>query len=406
MLRLFGRGYLKNRKIQSSSLSYALFTIIIIGIILSVVILLVSANNNVFTKRDVSTSLVDKELSVLEYAKNNLERLEVEFQELELEGAGEVWLRKRKWGILNLLEYKVIFRKDTFKKAFFIESISSDSTAITLLKNDKGFFLGGDSKIEGDIRVPFKEINRLDVAGYVNKFIHKGVKKEAVEKLPDIKKESIPREVVYISESQMKKEKKNSFFKKTKKVSLELESVEGLTLLGNYVLESKKGITIKSNNILEDIIVKSPVVRVEKGFRGAIQILASDRIIIEENVLLEYPSILYAYGESGEVNIEIKKNSKILGGVLASSNNSDKVNNISASDNTTIAGELFCSGEVELKGNVYGSVYAHSFYLRTEESEYQNALLNFQLNKLPYFFQKINIINVSGTRCQIVKKIE
>ncbi|MFL0086920.1 hypothetical protein V2754_13895, partial [Tenacibaculum maritimum] len=168
----------------------------------------------------------------------------------------------------------------------------------------------------------------------------------------------------------------------------------------------KKGITIKSNNILEDIIVKSPVVRVEKGFRGAIQILASDRIIIEENVLLEYPSILYAYGESGEVNIEIKKNSKILGGVLASSNNSDKVNNISASDNTTIAGELFCSGEVELKGNVYGSVYAHSFYLRTEESEYQNALLNFQLNKLPYFFQKINIINVSGTRCQIVKKIE
>jgi hypothetical protein len=366
--------------------------------------MLVNFSNKMFANIEVKNDLIESAKSTVNYALTNCTKFNEEYKELKLKSVGRSWVRKKQWGILKTLQYQVVLKNDTIKETLFFGNVIKDTaTTLVLLKNDKRFFLAGNSIIEGDIKVPFKEINELNLSGSINSFTHKGRMKKAVKQLPKIKDFYCEKKLINISESRVYEESNNDFFKKPKRIIITSKEIDNLNLSGNYILESEKEIFIKKNNKLKNIIVKSPIVKIEEGFNGVIQIYATKRVIIGKNVTLKYPSVIYASGSNKRVSIDIGRGSQVLGLVVATSSGLEE-NKILISKKSTIVGGLYCSGKIDFRGEMYGTIYAHEFYLNTEESEYQNALLDFKLHMLPDFFQRINIIDSNEGVCRVIKR--
>lgn len=403
--KLFGVSCLGRKKIPSSSLSYALIVILVIGVLLLSLIMLVSFSNKVLTKLETNNILIENAESTINYVLTGKKHLVSNYERIDVDGVGNSEVRKSFWGVLKVIQYKVKSQDDVLQGTLFIENEVKDSTVLLMSKNDKVFHLGGKSVIVGDIRVPFKEVDELNLPGYEYKLSHKGYIKESISELPEPRKFFKEINFIDVSENRIHEETVNSFFNKTKKVKFSLEGIENLNLRGRFVLESDQKIFLRKNNRLEDVIVKAPVVEIEEGFKGNLQIFATEKVIVNKNVDLNYPSIIYVSGGDKNVEIKIGEKCKVLGLVLGVSDK-ERESKILISDNTIIAGDLYCSGQVEFKGTMYGAIYVNEFHLKTEESEYKNALLNLKLYKLPKFFQRINAVEVNNISCRIIKNQE
>lgn len=403
--KLFGVSCLGRKKIPSSSLSYALIVIIVVGVLLLSLIMLVSISNKVFAKLEASNILIENAESTINYVLKNNEVFTNNYEGINMEGVGNSKVRKSFWGVLKVIQYRVASKDDAFQGTIFIEDEIKDSTALLMSKNDKSFHLGGESVIVGDIRVPFKTVDELNLPGYKYQFSHKGFIKESINELPEPRKFYKENDFISISENTIHEERTNSFFSTTKKVKFSIKNIENLNLRGKFILESDRKFFLRNNNKLEDVIISAPIVEIEEGFKGIIQVYATEKVIINENVDLNYPSVIYVSGDNKDVEVQIGEKCKILGLVLGVSGKNKK-SKILISDNTIIAGDLYCSGEVDFKGIMYGAMHVNEFYLKTEESEYKNALLNLKLYKLPEFFQRISAIDVNNISCRVVKNQE
>ncbi|GFD91558.1 hypothetical protein KUL156_28150 [Alteromonas sp. KUL156] len=367
--------------------------------------MLVSFSNKVLTKLETNNILIENAESTINYVLTGKKHLVSNYERIDVDGVGNSEVRKSFWGVLKVIQYKVKSQDDVLQGTLFIENEVKDSTVLLMSKNDKVFHLGGKSVIVGDIRVPFKEVDELNLPGYEYKLSHKGYIKESISELPEPRKFFKEINFIDVSENRIHEETVNSFFNKTKKVKFSLEGIENLNLRGRFVLESDQKIFLRKNNRLEDVIVKAPVVEIEEGFKGNLQIFATEKVIVNKNVDLNYPSIIYVSGGDKNVEIKIGEKCKVLGLVLGVSDK-ERESKILISDNTIIAGDLYCSGQVEFKGTMYGAIYVNEFHLKTEESEYKNALLNLKLYKLPKFFQRINAVEVNNISCRIIKNQE
>jgi hypothetical protein len=82
--------------------------------------------------------------------------------------------------------------------------------------------------------------------------------------------------------------------------------------------------------------------------------------------------------ETEEMMINISASSSITGSVmyLGALQKKNYRSQIFLDQNTTVTGEVYCSGNMDLRGAVYGSVYTHDFIAAQSGSIYQNHLYN------------------------------
>lgn len=201
---------------------------------------------------------------------------------------------------------------------------------------------------------------------------------------------------------------KNSFYKKT----LVLNSAKWITLSnksfkGNIRIISSKGVTISGSVQTDGIIVYAPRIEIEKGFTGNVQLFATDTILINDGVQLLFPSLLAVLEtHNAKAFISVGKGCNVLGDILLSIVGDTK--NIRAeckvNAGSVITGRIYCSGRIELKGTVNGTVYTNGFILRTSGSIYENQLLDATINfaALPGFYSG-SIVNEPVDRYKMVK---
>lgn len=402
MLKQFWKEYLKNLRLKSSSISYALFAVVLIGILMLSLVMIVSYNNILFTKYWSQVDLIDKAKSIVDYSVENYNKFEGKQSTFEeLEEFNDALVKKGKWGMLDMLQYKVFENKDTIRETLFLSPKVEDKTALTLINNQKHFSLAGNSIIEGDVKVPFKIIKQLNLSNtFINKFTHKGWLKESVNELPSIKKNRINTNFINVDLDYVNS---NDFFNSTKLIELTVsKKLEGVKIKGNYVVDCKSKLEINKTVVLEDVIIKGEEVDIFEGFSGSLQIFATKKVVIGKNVRLKYPSVIYVHGDD-ELEIQVGEGSEISGGVILNSkdNHSSK---IKVSKGAVINGDLYCKGVLEFEGVMNGAVYSNEFYLNTGESEYKNAAMNLKLNKLPVFFDRINFFSNVNNKCFIIKR--
>jgi hypothetical protein len=401
--------------VRAHSLLYAIYICLIVSVICGALLYFANLYNQLNLHYNLQEEMYIHNQSVVNFALGNqifLEELPID-ENSGIEGNYQV----KQYGLLTMLLSNSILRNDTVTSAHFVGSYSSDKTAIHLANFTKSLSYSGTVKLLGDNQLPTTYIEASYITNKPNNLITQGKTTVSELILPEIntnfKKifEGINAEKIALSEVQKPKDSLffNSFHNTTKEVYIN-SVLSNVIFKGNFVLRSKDSIRVKKNTVLEDVILIAPKITFEEGFTGTVQAFASKGIELEQKVILNYPSVVCVYNPTSEESlIKIKKESKITGAVVLFGNTIENINrnNVEIDQEGLIFGDIYCTGKLDLKSKVYGSVYTNRFYLKTASSTYDNMISDIEINttKRPKYFIAIPLFETKKTEYGILKKV-
>jgi hypothetical protein len=401
--------------IKAHSLLYAIYICLIVSIICGALLFFSNLYGQLNLYYNLQEELYINNQSIVNFALENQEVSQVPIQD-EKSGIVGSYIKKP-YGLLNLLLTKSETNKDTIQSAHFIGLYTKDKTALFLANFSKSLTYTGTVKLIGDNSLPSTYIETAYINNRPNQLIIDGKNTISENQLPninpDLKKifNGIHAEKINLSEVEKPKDSLyyNSFFNTTKEIYLK-SIVSNVIFKGNFILRSKDSLHIKKNTVLEDVILIAPKITFESGFKGTVQVFASERIELEQNVTLNYPSVVCIYNEtSNDSKIKIKKECKITGAVVLFGNTNEMIdkNSIEIDEDGLLFGDLYCTGKLFLKTKVYGSVYTNRLFYKTESASYDNTISDIEINakKRPNYFISIPIFDSKNATHGIIKKV-
>ncbi|TRW27079.1 polymer-forming cytoskeletal protein [Flavobacterium zepuense] len=292
--------------------------------------------------------------------------------------------------------------------------------ALYLRETFKPLAVVGATHIDGTAYLPEQGITTGSLAGhsYYGSELIFGVVKKSTDSLPKLKYDYKAELNYYLKEFMPVADK--DFIPVHSKVNLTnsfKDPVKGyvsegpivlanVTLTGNIVIRSAQKITIRKTALLKDIIISAPVIIIEDGVDGNFQAIASETIKVGKNCQLQYPSALvlsYDGVQTGDGNelfnnkIAVDSGSTVRGSVcyLGTLTDSNFKVNIYISNDTAIKGDIYCQGNLELRGKVEGTVYTNQFITNEGGTIYVNHLYDAAITSkdLPENFGGILLAN-------------
>jgi len=171
--------------------------------------------------------------------------------------------------------------------------------------------------------------------------------------------------------------------------------LQNISLYGHIVVQSDTLVMVDASTHLDNVIIVAPYIEIKSGFRGNVQLVASKKIGIGEDCVLEMPSsaVLLEADPADEFedphSVQFGKGTFFAGVVILQS--ASGINNrsrITIEENATVYGQIYSDNFIEHKGIVYGSMYANKFYRSSRSNTYYNLLSNSEtdITKLPQEF--------------------
>ena len=295
---------------------------------------------------------------------------------------------RKRWGVLNLFVVEAFSGRFRKSDAFFVGNNSSMFPGSAIYLSDKGIselFLAGNTIINGDVYIP-----KLGVSpGYYNNRSFRGetlINGEVVHSQSSIPE--INSEVLHFFrmagaapdldfEDVMENEVSQSFTKSTRVFHFYEPMDITNVLRGNINIVSSQPVTISNSSFIEDAIIVAPEIHIEKGFRGSLQLFAGNRIEIEDEVELMYPSFVVCENTK-QSSITVGDNCNVEGGLFLIG---EKSNGEVLIGNSLIKGMVVSSGNVELQGKVYGQVICEGFVKHGKNDKiFINYLVDCEVN--------------------------
>ncbi|MFT5819678.1 MAG: hypothetical protein ACI8ZM_000903 [Crocinitomix sp.] len=410
---------IKAKKIQASAIYYALFLSVIFALILGGFILLSGFNRNFATQMDIEEILIDNSHSGIAYAQvyfKEIKNNEPTTIRLYDAGIDSVELVKKNWGAFTILQATAVHRNRAQSKiALFGAALSSDQTNLYLVDNGRPISLCGDARIEGQCFLPKAGLKRAYITGknYTGGKLVYGTVKPANKQLPALQSNLLEELIQVNGELIAWNEDKDSIVVSfgvngSHLLSDHYIALQNTVIKGQVIVEAKDSIFVGRNAIIENAVLKSKVIYIEAGFSGTAQFFASERIILEEDVTLKYPSVLCLIEEEfpteKSTEIYIGERSQVIGTVLlfSKSPNFRKPLLLTIESEGEIDGLAYCAGKTQLKGLINGSLFAEKLFLKTGSSSYENHLLDGKiLDQLPTDFVTANLFKETEVLQQI-----
>lgn len=401
--------------VKAHSLLYAIYICLIVSIICGALLYFANLYNQLNLYYNLQEELYIQNQSVVNFALGN----KIIPQEIEKdENSGiEGRYKTKSYGLLTLLLAESSVGNDTVTSAHFVGSYITDKTAIYLTNISKSLSYSGTVTLTGNSELPSDFIETAYINNSANKFTNNGKITVSDIRLPEINPdfEKIFEHTDGVKTALKDVEKPkdslyyNSFFNETKDIYVN-SSLSNIIFKGNFILRSKDSIRIQKSTVLEDVILIAPKITFEAGFKGTVQAFATKGIELEEKVILNYPSVVCVYNKNEEESkIVIKKECTISGAVVLFGNSPDDFDksNIEIAEEGLIFGDIYCSGKLALRSNVYGSVYTNRFFVKTMASSYDNTISDVEINanKRPAYFISIPLFNNQKTGYGILKKV-
>lgn len=314
-----------------------------------------------------------------------------------------VEIKKTAWGLYDLGIVKVRDDVDSLRRAFLLGESGSDTTVLYIADEDRNLSVSGKTRIVGNAFLPQSGIKPafVDSKYYDGKEgIVDGQKRFSERELPVLEHERV--QAVYnsadseriIDFKEQPRDLSQSFFMPTAHwYDKEPIDLSDYNLKGNIVISSDTAIHIGSVSSMTNIICIAPFISIDDGFKGTLQLFATDSISIGQEVVLEYPSavVLKPVEPTGQSKINIKKLSHIYGTVmLADEKKNNTPHRIEFGEGCTVVGDLLAYGMLQYEKalTVYGSTYCYRFITRTPSSLYENYLIDidFDRTRLPADF--------------------
>lgn len=181
----------------------------------------------------------------------------------------------------------------------------------------------------------------------------------------------------------------NSFLNKTVFVHTDgVLLLSGKHLSGNIILHSSRRIIIENNNSINNILCVAPKIEIRKKVSACLQALATDTIITQEEVVLNYPSSLVVISKKNNTTFKqpalwIGEKNIINGQLLVFNNSVDPTSSayLKLSKDTQIKGMVYSNGYLDFQCSVKGTVITNGFLLITPSSVYEGHVLNGEANR-------------------------
>lgn len=408
-----------NRKLKASSIYYALFLSIVIALILGGMVLFSGVTRQFTSSLEVEEILMDNAVSGMEYAQANFAELpesQAVFVRLFGEGIDSVQLKRKPWGAFTILESKALHGRTSFMRIALTGQVSSpDDPNLFVADLGRPIAICGETRLEGKLALPESGVKRAYIEGknYVGDKLLYGEKLTSNRNLPPVNELFVNGFTTVTGD--LKPWDKNmdtlqvSFAESgVHFVSDSYASIQGMTLEGQIVIESRDSIFVGSDADLSNVILKSPVVYFEEGFTGTVQVFATERIVLENKVLLKYPSVLglieEEFPKEEQAEIRLGEQSQVIGSVFLFSRNENfrLPVQLTVGKEAAIDGFAYCKGKTQLEGTVNGHLYTERFYLKTKSSTYENHLLDASItDALPDEFVYIPLLNSTNRLTRI-----
>ncbi|MCB2196753.1 MAG: hypothetical protein KQH79_12900 [Bacteroidetes bacterium] len=408
-----------HKRVPAGALYYAVFIALLISVLSGLLLAYTYIHNSYINRQILQEQAISNVKSGINLVLKNPELLSYgDYEEVKLFGNDYdlVKLRKEHWGAYDLIYSNSKRQSYKASKIALIGDHLGKKEDIALYLTDKKKYLSisGNTLLKGTCYLPKLGIKRayIEGQGYQNRELVYGKVLQSEAKLPALNTEKI-KNIESLVTKQLTKEDSlveitsnvsselinNSFYNKTLILySDQITNLSGMRLEGNIILKFDQDLTIPENCSLKDVIIIAPSVRITDGFKGSVQILATDKVLVGNSCQLKYPSFLVVLKdkEDEDFSMVIGQNTTVAGGILLYSESSSTKNpyKIKLEELSKIYGTVYCNGYAEHRGSIYGSLYCEGFTLKTAASLYENHLLNVIIDhsKLPQEFVGINLV--------------
>jgi hypothetical protein len=313
---------------------------------------------------------------------------------LDLFGDGEamVQLNRTPWGVFDVLVSEAQQGGAAARKAALVGVVPGQELrlALYLCDEDRPLALSGRTLLRGDCRLPKAGVRAVyvDQSGFSGPRLVEGNVADSQKQLPAIHPAFLKRVKGHsrrlnnqlpplpLSPISKYNQQHVSFFGEGGMVrSEEALRLSGIHLSGKVLVTSDKPITIARSAKLDKVVVAAPVIRVEEGFSGSVQLFASDTIILGPSCRLTYPSALCTYSK-GKGRVTIGEGSEVTGVVYLGGEGELLQNILTVGKGATVMGFVYADGFVEHRGTILGGLYCRRFLHQTLSTLYENHLVD------------------------------
>lgn len=405
-------------KLYSGALQFTIFVSVVIALLLAGIVLLTYthryfihqskaiAENIHLSDSGISTLLLENELS-----SDTLDLIIPDSDNGQI-----INIHLSQWGIFEKGFAKTRYREKKYTKGALLGSgiPSSERNALYLRETYKPLVVVGNTKITGTVLLPEQGIKTGNINGnsyYGSQLIYGSIQRSKPE-LPMLKYDYRKQLNYYLKE--FKPLRSNDYIKLNpgeKVINPFKEPVRGyyseneivlnnVSLTGNIIIRSEKKITVKSNTLLSDIIIVAPEIIIDGQVEGSFQAIADTSIKIGANSKLNYPTALVLVEKDNPEaipynhfsnKIYINQGTIVKGSICFFSRQDNLENflvNIFIDERALVKGEVYCDGNLELKGAVTGTVYTNQFIANEGGTVFVNHVYNGTINgsELPHAF--------------------
>ncbi|PQJ80288.1 hypothetical protein [Polaribacter porphyrae] len=420
------------KKIKAGALQYVLVISVIIAIIIFAFISLIYLQQRLTIKHNFSKEAISNTIAVFDFIKikefpyDKNSTIEV----LENEHTNTTF-QKKHWGIFDIGVATSTVKNEFFQKVALLGTQKKQRDALFLKDNNTSLVLVGKTKIVGNTSLPKQGVKTGNISGvsyYGNRLIY-GQQKQSSSNLPKITNleslKTFSQQIQSNEYANFELEeglKLHQSFAKEGLLYQDNNSIflQNTRLTGQLLIVSKSKIIVSASATLKNVILIAPVITIESNTKGNFQAIATKKILVEENVHLEYPSALVVIhkdthqiqsqrtNQVKELNsIKIHKNTVVKGVLVYQSDNiqSNFDAQIQIAERVTIVGEVYSSKNIELLGKVYGSVYTNNFIIKKSGGVYVNHIYDGEINisKLPEQYTGLQIDQSSN---QVAKWVD
>lgn len=390
-----------NRKLKGGALYIALIICIVIGIILGVFILIAHFNQRQVLARLGSEQLRWDLRSAFHIAQSqgfSDDQNNRWFQN----GLNEdsIKLKTLQWGAYQLIEAQVKNSHQLLTETGLYGSYSPADTAFYAEDTGRPISLAGAVKFTAAVYVPSSGFRTayIEGAGAVIDPSLNGHVRKAGGGLPAIKRRLAEQLTELLQHPETRTDSLGSlerqnitqpFSGKTLLIRSGNLNLSGYHLRHNIKLVANGEIVLDSSTHLDNVLLIAAKVRFKKGFKGTVQVLAGDSIILEEECHLQYPSSLtvikYETEGSNLKGIFVGEKCRIEGSLIAVNpqNDNQKVL-VSTKKECSIYGLVYSSNYASVQGELYGTLYCSRLLLQTPSAVYENHLLNCSIDPKKY----------------------
>ena len=335
-----------------------------------------------------------------------------------------ITLYKTHWGIFDLFKVYSQIKNESFQKLALIGGYNNQKPVLYLEDKNRPLVLVGNAIIRGNAALPKSGVKTGNISGhaYHGEQLIYGKINQSRTQLPafsNINYLKNIKEYVYNNDSlkfiNIYEDRKEIFsFNNSTNICRKNDAIElsYINLTGNLIIQSDTLIRITKTAILHDVILIAPKIEIDGFVLGNFQAIASQKITVGANSKLSYPSALILIDENSlqtgnkknTNQIAIHSNAEIKGVVCYLS---DDLKNghqaqIKIEENALITGEVYCDQNIEIKGEVSGSVYTKGFIANQNGSVYQNHIYNGKIiiDDLPVQYTGLSL---KGFSKQVVK---